>query len=40
MSEADYTTIRVSKATKARLEQLGSRNESFDKIVTKLLDKD
>lgn len=32
------TTIQLQDETKARLEELGSKGESFDEIVRRLLD--
>ena len=34
----DYTTIRVSKTTKERLEKFGEMGMSYDDVITKVLD--
>lgn len=33
------TTISISKKTKTRLDQHGSKNDSYDDVVNKILDK-
>lgn len=37
MSE-EYTTIRVSKTTKERLEKFGEMGMSYDEVIAKVLD--
>ena len=38
-SEKEHTCLRVTKGTRNRLAQLGSKNDTFEQIVTGLLDK-
>jgi len=35
----EQTCLRVTKATRNRLAELGTKNQTFEQIVTKLLDK-
>jgi len=35
----DQTCLRVTKATRNRLAKLGTKNDTFEQIVTGLLDK-
>ena len=37
-SEKEPTCLRVTKATRNRLAQLGTKNDTFEQIVTGLLD--
>jgi len=39
MSSKDITTITVSKQNHARLTNLGSKNESYDEILSRVLDR-
>jgi len=36
--EEEYTTIRISKETKQRLEEYGQMNMSYDDVLTAVLD--
>lgn len=38
MSEDEFTTIRISKKNKERLGNLGTVNDDFDSVLTRLLD--
>ena len=38
-SEKEPTCLRVTKATRNRLAELGTKNQTFEQIVTELLDK-
>ena len=34
----DYTTIRVSRETKRRLDEIGRKGETYDDIIRRLLE--
>jgi hypothetical protein len=37
-TKTDVTNIQVRKTTRQRLDNIGIRNESFDSIISRLLD--
>jgi len=37
MSESDTTTITIQRATHSRLEKMGSKGETFDQIINRLI---
>jgi hypothetical protein len=36
--EMETTTIRIRKSTKARLEEIGKMSDSFDELISRLID--
>ncbi len=38
-TKKEQTCLRVTKATRNRLAELGTKNQTFEQIVTELLDK-
>lgn len=37
--DVGYTTLRVRESTKEKLVSLGKKNETFDEIISRLLEK-
>lgn len=37
-NENESTTIRLSRDTKARIDSLGKKSESYDEVLTRILD--
>ncbi|MGH9992958.1 MAG: DUF7557 family protein [Nitrososphaera sp.] len=34
----DYSTVSIKKHTKQRLDHLGNKNDSYDDVISRLLD--
>ncbi len=39
MKKGEYTTIRIRKSTKEKLDNNGKKSESYDDIILRLLEK-